>query len=260
MFPVLLDFGPVRIYTYGFFLALAFLSAIYLAGREARRLGLPTQVFYDLCFYAVLAAIIGSRLLYVLLEWPTFATRPWKIFALWEGGLVFHGGLVLALAVAFYYMHVHALPWRPTLDALALGMPMGQFFGRIGCFMAGCCYGAPSSLPWAVTFTSPETLCPLKVPVHPAQLYESFLALGVFGVLYGLRTRKRFEGQLLLTYFLLAGAVRFTVEFFRDPSDYRGPVFFGWMPATQLVALIIAVVSGSLLLYYLWRIKARPRG
>jgi len=258
MFPVLLKIGPVKIFTYGFFLALAFLSAIYLSGREARRLGIPTQIFYDLCFYSVLAAIVGSRLLYVLLEWPAFAEHPWKIVALWEGGLVFHGGLILALVVAFYYMHVHALPRRTTLDALAVGMPMGQFFGRIGCFMAGCCYGAPSNLPWAVTFTSPETLCPLKVPVHPAQLYEAFLALGVFGVVYWLRTRKRFEGQLMLTYFFLAGTVRFTVEFFRDLSDYRGPVFFGWMPATQLVALSIALISGALLLYFLRRFKARP--
>jgi phosphatidylglycerol:prolipoprotein diacylglycerol transferase len=259
MFPVLLKFGPVKIFTYGFFLALAFLSAIYLSGREARRLGIPTQVFYDLCFYAVLAAIVGSRLLYVLLEWPSFAAHPWKIVALWEGGLVFHGGLVLALAVTIFYMRVHALPWRTTLDALAVGMPVGQFFGRVGCFMAGCCYGSPASLPWAVTFTSPETLCPVKEPLHPAQLYEAFLALGVFGIIYWLRTRKRYEGHLLLTYFFLAGAVRFTVEFFRHPGDYRGPVFFGWMPATQLVALGIALVSGSLLLYFLRRFKRGPQ-
>ena len=132
-------------------------------------------------------------------------------------------------------------------------MPLGQFFGRIGCFMAGCCYGAPADLPWAVTFTNPQSLCPIREPLHPSQLYEAILALGVFGLLYGVRTRKRFDGEMLLAYFALAGLVRFVVEFFRSPVDYRGPVLWGWMPLTQLVALGLALVSGSLLLYFGWR-------
>ena len=259
MHPVLFEYGPLRIFTYGFFLALAFLSAIYVAAGEARRQGLPVGKFYDLCFYLVLAALVGSRLLYVLLEARQFLAHPLKIFALWEGGLVFHGGVVLALAVAFYYIRRHHLPWRLTLDALALGLPVGQFFGRIGCFMAGCCYGSPSNLPWAVTFTNPQSLCPLREPLHPAQLYEALLALGVFGIIYRLRTRKRFDGQMLLAYFTLAGLVRFVVEFFRSPVDYRGPVLFGWMPLTQLMALCLALVSGSLLLYFFWRSPAQPQ-
>ncbi len=257
MFPVLLKYGPIQVFTYGFFLALAFLSAIYLAAREAKRLGLPQGRFYDLCFYAVLGALVGSRLLYVFLELPMFLANPLKIFALWEGGLVFHGGLVAAVGVAFYYMRRHSLPWRPCFDALAVGMPMGQVLGRVGCFMAGCCFGAPSSLPWAVTFTNPESLCPFREPLHPSQLYEALLLLGVFGVVYRLRTRKRFDGQLMLTYFLLAGTVRFVVEFFRHPADYRGPIVWGNMPLTQVAALGIALVSG-ILLWWFWRRAAKP--
>jgi phosphatidylglycerol:prolipoprotein diacylglycerol transferase len=251
MFPVLLKLGPIKIYTYGLFLALAFLSAIYLSAREAKRQGLDQSRFYDLCFYAVLAALVGSRLLYVFLELPEFLAHPLKIFAIWEGGLVFHGGLVAAVAVAFYYMRRHAIPWRQAFDSLAVGMPVGQALGRVGCFMAGCCFGSPSKLPWAVTFTNPETLCPLRVPLHPSQLYEAVLCLGVFGVVYSLRTRKRFNGQLMLTYFFLAGLVRFATEFFRSPLDYRGPIIvFNW-PLTQVVALGIAVVSG-ILLWWFW--------
>lgn len=259
MHPVLFEYGPLRIFTYGFFLALAFLGSIYMAAREARRLGLPVAKFYDLCFYVVLAALVGSRLLYVLLDLRQFLVHPWKIFALWEGGLVFHGGVVLALAAAFYYIRRHHLPWRPTLDALAVGLPVGQFFGRFGCFMAGCCYGAPSHLPWAVTFTNPQSLCPVREPLHPTQLYEAFLALGVFGIIYQLRTRKRFDGQLLLAYFALAGLVRFVVEFFRSPLDYRGPVLWGWMPLTQLTALCLSLVCGSLLLYFTLRARSGPQ-
>jgi phosphatidylglycerol:prolipoprotein diacylglycerol transferase len=257
MHPILFKIGPVTLYTYGFMLAIAFLSAIVVAGREAKRLGLPEGQFYDLCFYIVVAALLGSRLLFVILEPGRLLSHPLQILAIWKGGLDFQGGLFLALVVAFFYIHHHGWPWRPTLDALALGAPLGQFFGRIGCFMAGCCYGKPSDVPWAVTFTNPHTLCPLRVPVHPAQLYEGFLDLGVFMFLYWYKTRKNYSGQLLLCYLFLAGLVRFVVEFFRSPLDYRGPVFFGWMPLTQLLALGLFLVCGGLLLY--WGFKARPQ-
>lgn len=260
MHPILFEYGSLKLYTYGLFLALAFLGAIFIAAREARRLGLPVETFYDLCFYAVVAALAGSRLMYVVLDLPTFLAHPLKIFALWEGGLDFQGGVILAFAVAIWYIRRHRLPWRPTLDALALGMPVGQFFGRIGCFMAGCCYGSPSSLPWAVVFSNPQTLCPLREPLHPAQLYESFLSLGVFGALTLLKTRKRYDGQMILAYFYLAGVVRFFVEFFRSLQDYRGPVYFGWMPLTQLIAFCLAVVAGVLLLWFGRRAGSRPQG
>ncbi len=232
-----------------------------IAGREARRLGLPVETFFDLCFYAVVAALVGSRLMYVLLDWRTFLAQPLQVFAIWGGGLDFQGGVILALAVAIWFIRRHRLPWRPTLDALALGMPVGQFLGRIGCFMAGCCYGSPSTLPWAVTFTNPQTLCPLRVPVHPAQLYEAFLSLVVvFGSLSLLKTRKSYDGQVILAYFCLAGAVRFVVEFFRSPLDYRGPTYFGWMPLTQLIALGMALVAGVLLVWFGRRSGPRPQG
>jgi phosphatidylglycerol:prolipoprotein diacylglycerol transferase len=258
MYPILFEIGPIKIFTYGFFLALAFLSAIYISSREAGRLGLPVAKFYDLCFYAVVGALVGSRLLYILLDIKPFLANPLKIFALWEGGLVFYGGVILALAVAFYYMRRQQLPWRTTLDALALGLPVGQFFGRIGCFMAGCCYGSPADLPWAVIFGHPQSLCPIKEELHPAQLYEALLALGAFGLLSILKTRKRYDGQMILFYFGLAGLVRFLVEFFRHPGDYRGPLFFGWMPLTQVFALGLALGCGALLLWYGRRAASRP--
>ncbi len=257
MHPILFEFGPIKLFTYGLFLALAFLSAIYIGSREAKRLGLPVDKFFDMCFYAVVGALVGSRLLYVILDPRPFLQHPLKLFALWEGGLDFQGGVFLALVLAGYYIRRHRLPWRATLDALALGVPVGQFFGRLGCFMAGCCYGSPSHLPWAVTFPT-QSLCPIREPLHPAQLYEAFLVLGVFGALSFLKTRKRYDGQLLLAYFCLAGLVRFVVEFFRSPTDYRGPVLFGWMPLTQGIALGLALVSGALMLYFGRRATAQP--
>jgi prolipoprotein diacylglyceryltransferase len=103
-----------------------------------------------------------------------------------------------------------------------------------------------------VTFTNPESLCPFREPLHPSQLYEALLLLGVFGIIYRLRTRKRFQGQLVLTYFMLAGLVRFGTEFVRHPADYRGPIIWVDMPLTQVVALGIALVS-AILLWWFWR-------
>ncbi len=101
-----------------------------------------------------------------------------------------------------------------------------------------------------MVFTNPQSLCPVKEPLHPAQLYEAFLALGVFGLLSVLKTKKRYDGQMILTYFCLAGLVRFVVEFFRNPGDYRGPIMFWSMPLTQVIALGLALVCGALLLYF----------
>jgi phosphatidylglycerol---prolipoprotein diacylglyceryl transferase len=259
MHPILFEYGPIKLYSYGLFLALAFLSAIFIGSREARRLGLPVEKFFDLCFWVVVAALAGSRLLYVILDPRPYLEHPLQIFALWTGGLDFQGGLFLALAAAVYYIRRHHLAWRPTLDALALGLPFGQFMGRIGCFMAGCCYGKPSNLPWAVTFTNPNTLCPIKVPVHPTQLYEGFLDLGIFGLLFLFKGRKRYDGQMVLAYFSLAGLVRFFVEFFRSPLDYRGPIIIWSMPLTQVIALGLFVVSGVLLLWFGRRAAAAAR-
>ena len=254
MYPILYKIGPINLYTYGFFLALGFLIAILVAGREARRLGLSEGHFFDLCFYIILAAIVGSRLLFVIVDPGPFLQNPLKIFAIWEGGLVFHGGLIAALVTAFFLMRLYKLPWRPTFDALAVGMPLGVTFGRIGCFMAGCCFGKPTNLPWAVQFTHPESLCPIQEPLHPTQLYEALLSLAVFGVVFWLRKHKRFDGQVLVTYLLLAGLVRFTVEFFRASTmiDPRGPEIIFHMPATQVGALGIALLSGSFL-WWGWR-------
>jgi phosphatidylglycerol---prolipoprotein diacylglyceryl transferase len=251
MYPILFSYGPLRIYTYGFFLALAFLCSMYVAGREAKRRGLRAEQIYDLCFYSIVAAIIGSRLFDVLLKWEYFAAHPLEIFMIWKGGLAFQGGLILGLLTVLYYIRRHQMALWTTLDIMAVATPLGQFIGRLGCFMAGCCYGKECHLPWAVTFSNPDTLAPMGVTVHPTQLYESFLMLGVFFFLLWLRHRQKFAGQILGAYLLLAGAVRFFVEFFR--GDDRGPVLFLGMPSTQVVALGIVVAAS---LFLLWRSRA----
>lgn len=247
MHPILLKIGSLTIFTYGFILALAFLAAIAVAGAEARRVGLPSGRIYDLCFYGIIAALLGARLFHVLLEWPHFLAHPLDVVKLWDGGLAFQGGLLLGVITALIYIRRQGLPAWKTLDTLALGMPLGQGIGRLGCFMAGCCYGRPTDLPWGVTFTHPESLAPLGVKIHPTQIYESLLVLGIFVFLYRWRFQKQVDGQLLGLYFLLAGLARFVVEFFR--GDPRGPALLAGMPPTQIIALSMAVVGAALFFF-----------
>ncbi|MBF0496689.1 MAG: prolipoprotein diacylglyceryl transferase [Deltaproteobacteria bacterium] len=249
MFPTIVRLGPLAIHTYGVLVATAFLAGVGLAMREARRLGQdPTKVM-DLSLYIVISAIVGSRLLYVLLKFDYYIKKPLNVFMIWEGGLVFYGGLIGALIVGLWYMRRHGLNMWLTCDIFAPSLPLGQAIGRLGCFSAGCCYGSPTDVPWAVTFTNPETLAsPLGVPIHPTQLYSSAIGLVIFLILMLMRKHKKFDGQLVWTYVVLSGIGRFFDEFCR--ADFRGPEVFGVISTTQAIS-IVSIVLGVVMLIVL---------
>ena len=246
MYPVLFRIGPFAVHTYGVFVAMAFLSAIALALRDARREGEDANKILDLCFYALVAAIVGSRVLYVLVNWSTFRHDPFEIVRIWHGGLVFYGGFIGALITALWYIRRNGLPLLRTVDIMAPPIAFGQFVGRIGCFFAGCCYGKTCDLPWAVTFTHPESLAPKGVPLHPTQLYSSLNSLFIFLVLVGLRRIKRFEGQIFWVYVLLYGVTRSILEHFR--GDERGMFVEGMLSTSQLIGLTVAVIAIAMMI------------
>ncbi|MBW1740252.1 MAG: prolipoprotein diacylglyceryl transferase [Deltaproteobacteria bacterium] len=241
MYPVLFHVGPFTLHTYGIFIAMAFLSAIALALREARRVGEDANKILDLCFYVLIAAIVGSRILYVLINWSTFRHDPFEIVRIWHGGLVFYGGFIGALITALWYIRRKGLPILKTADIMAPSIAFGQFVGRIGCFFAGCCYGRNCDLPWAVTFTHPESLAPKGVPLHPTQLYSSLNGLLIFLVLKRLMRNKGFEGQIFWTYVFLYAVTRSILEHFR--GDDRGMLFGSMLSSSQFIGLIMAVIA-----------------
>jgi phosphatidylglycerol:prolipoprotein diacylglycerol transferase len=241
MHPVLFRIGPFTLHTYGVFVAMAFLSAIALALREARRVGEDPDKILDLCFYMLVAAIVGSRILYVLVNWSAFSQDPFDIVRIWQGGLVFYGGFIGALITALWFMKRKGLSVLKTADIMAPSIAFGQFVGRIGCFFAGCCYGKTCDLPWAVIFTHPESLAPKGVPLHPVQLYSSLNGLFIFLVLMGIRRIKGFEGQIFWTYVLLYAVTRSILEHFR--GDERGMFVGGLLSTSQLIGVIMAVIA-----------------
>ena len=258
MYPVLFRIGNFPINTYGVFLALAFLCAILITVKLGERDGLPRQKLYDLSLWMLLASLIGSKILMFFTE-PEYRDHPLQLLSLdfLRSGGVFYGGLLGAILTGYFLMRRYKLPWWKTADACAPGIAIGNFFGRQGCFAAGCCWGKPTNLPWGVKFTElghEITGVPVDVPLHPTQLYESFSMLIVFFFLLWLHKHRRFSGQVILFYALLYSTIRFAIEFVRD--DPRGDIF-GLTTATglstsQIISLIVGIAA-LILLIIRWR-------
>ncbi|QPJ65632.1 MAG: prolipoprotein diacylglyceryl transferase [Candidatus Nitrohelix vancouverensis] len=241
MHPVLLEFGFVKIFSYGLLVASGFFAAIMYASRQAKREGMNPQEIVDLCFYIMIASLLGARLLYVLVEFSYFSQNPLEAFKFWKGGLVFYGGLIGGTIVAIVYMKRCGMDLWKVADVLAPAIAIGQGIGRWGCFFAGCCYGRPSDVPWAITFSNAKSLAPLNIALHPTQIYLSLNAIAIFLILVWLQKRKHFDGQILWTYGILYAVGRFVIEYFRN--DDRGYVIDGVLSTSQFVGIIVFILS-----------------
>ncbi len=242
--------GPIPIRMYGLMIGIGFLISMYLASRQARKEGLDPDRILDMGVYLLLAAIVGSRLLYVLTSWREFSQNPLDAFAIWKGGLVFYGGLLAAVPTGIWYVRRHKLPVWKTADIMAPYIALGHAFGRLGCFFAGCCYGAPTSGACGVTFSDPHSLAPLGVPLVPTQLLESGGEFLNFGLLLLITRYKRFDGQVFWSYPLFYAILRFTLEFYRGDA-VRGLYFGGLISTSQIIAIGMVFVS----LFMLWRLR-----
>jgi phosphatidylglycerol---prolipoprotein diacylglyceryl transferase len=258
MCPILFHFGRFPIYAYGFFIVMGVVAATLLAVLKIRKsdIKISFEEGMDLFFYTVLSAFLGSRILYVLINFDVFRQEPSQIFKIWEGGLVFYGGLVPAAAVAFWVMKWRRLPvWR-LADPISPLIALGLSFGRMGCFLAGCCYGKETSLPWAVVFKNPDSLARLNLPLHPTQLYDAANGLVLFFFLTWVEKRKTFDGQIFWLLLLLYSMTRFFIEIFR--GDPRGFLLGDLLSTSQAIGILLAIFSLFMLFYLkkqVWRSK-----
>ena len=249
MYPILLRVGPLEIRTWGLFVMLGFIAGAYWAAREAKRSGNDPSFIYDLTFYTILASIIGSRIFFVIEKWnEIFRQNPLKALAVWEGGLIFFGGVIFAIPTAIHFVKKTGMnPWKVG-DWIAPGFALGIAIGRIGCFFNGCCFGKPTALPWGVIFR-PESAAGSTfpgTPLHPTQLYESIGELLVFFILLSLRKRKKRDGFLILTFAFFGSLVRFIDDFFRyyEPDAYiLGPLTFNQLISIAIILLAILLMA-----------------
>ena len=242
--PSIFGIGPLTVYTYGVMLAAAYLLGLQLAIVRAKKAGLDSQKMLDLGVALVIAALVGAKLLLLLVNFSYFRSNPSEIFVLARSGGVFYGGLIGATLVAFWYIKRHKLPLWTTCDMFAPGIALGHVIGRLGCLMAGCCYGRPTGVPWAVTFTDPFAAAnvgtPLNQPLHPTQLYEAGAELLILVFLLVTEKKGRpFPGRTFWGYMFLYAISRFIIEFYR--GDERGLIM--GFSTSQFISLILAPLS-----------------
>jgi phosphatidylglycerol:prolipoprotein diacylglycerol transferase len=247
MKPILFSFGGIHLYSYGLCIALGVLLSIFLMKRRAAKEGFPgTEEVLDLSFMVLVWGFLGARLFYVVQNFSYYAAKPFKFFAVWEGGLIFYGGAISAFLGLWLMARKKKWPFWKTLDFLAPYGALTHAFGRIGCFMNGCCFGKACDLPWAVRF--PE----IPYAVHPTQLYEAFYDILLFAFLIARRKRIRFEGEISLLYLLLYGIGRYLIEFVREPG-------WMWMGLTSNQWLSIAIMIAAFIVFQFRRRKGSSR-
>ncbi|NLA58538.1 MAG: prolipoprotein diacylglyceryl transferase [Firmicutes bacterium] len=248
MHPILWQIGPLKIYAYGLFLAAAFAVGTYLTAKNAKQHGIAVDFILDLALAVCAAALIGARIGFVLLEWHYYRLHPVDILRLSQGGLSFHGGLILGVVVGVWYCRRKEYnPWRMA-DIVAPAVPLGTAVARIGCLLNGCCYGylidSPLGLPVALGDPRPR---------HPTQIYAAVLNFLLFVYLYRRRDHRRFPGYLGLTYLILYSVLRTIVEVFRESQLLLGPI-----KVAQAFSFIVIIGAG--LTIYLVEGKRRAKG
>jgi phosphatidylglycerol:prolipoprotein diacylglycerol transferase len=249
MHPILFEIGNWPVYSYGVLLALAYLAGLQLAVVRARRRQIDATKVMDLGIYLIIAALVGAKLMLVAVDFDYFRSQPRELLSLVRAGGVFYGGLLAALGVGLWLVRRYKLDAWTVADLTAPGIALGHVVGRIGCLLAGCCYGRPTDVPWAITFTNPAAATnvgtPLNTPLHPTQLYDAGAELLIMILLLLTERRGRqFAGRTFWLYMLLYAISRYIVEIYR--GDERGII--AGMATSQFVSILIVPLAIIMLL------------
>jgi phosphatidylglycerol:prolipoprotein diacylglycerol transferase len=269
--------GSIPVQSYGTMILVGFVFAVWIAARRSPQLGIEPHHCLDIGVYGVFVGLGGSRVFDILMNWNDFnpfhaggfdVARVADMFKLWKGGLVFYGAFLAVIPYGFLYCRRNKLPGLPFIDLLIMSVVTGLAFGRIGCFLNGCCFGKTCSLPWAVKFPARlppgdsaahawhaangwiAASAPYSLPVHPTQIYASIAAALTAAFLYAYWPRRKYDGQILSLAMIMVGATRFFEELLRDDEGAVFPSICGWMTIAQWVALFIIALGFGLMFYY----------
>lgn len=247
--PIMVELGPIRVSWYGMMYVLGFIASYLLVRHQMKRrdFGVTRMEIENLYFYLIIGLMVGARLGYVLFyDLRTYLQEPLEIFAIWKGGMSFHGGLIGVLIVGLLFSWKHRKSFWKIADLITVTAPIGLGLGRIGNFINGELYGRVTTVPWAMIFPrgGPH-------PRHPSQLYECALEGGLlFLILWSLKDRGLPKGGLLAAFLFFYGLFRFIVEFFREPDPHLGFVL-GPFTLGQVFSLIM--IAGGVVLYLFLR-------
>jgi phosphatidylglycerol---prolipoprotein diacylglyceryl transferase len=245
MGPVILPiWGPIAIHSYGFFIAIGvwlFLTAIQKDARfSALHLGKEFNIIF---LIGLLAALIGGRILHILLYCDSNSSwMEW--FALWQPGYAVLGSIIGIVITVSLYLWLKKLPILPIFDLISTYAPLLQSVARVGCFFAGCCYGCPTTVPWAVQYRNVLSMAPLHLLMHPSQLYSAILLFGIFLIMYYyVRNNFYMPGQQMACYLGMAALERFIVDWWRGDRDIVVPYAWVSFSLHQIIAFILIIVA-----------------
>lgn len=296
MHPVLFELFGYPVHLYAVCIAMGFVAGIWLAARYAQRVGIDRDLVLDLCWWLIVSGLVGSRIAFIIVEWDQYylpcvdmeafnakyparaITEPdcFRLLRFWNGGLVYYGAVIGAMLTMVWFLRREKVPILPIADALIPSLAIGQFFGRFGCYAAGCCWGAPTDSSWGVEFPARsmpwaahidehliDHTAAHSATIHAVQLYDALGGLALFAVLVWLRQRKRYHGQVFIWWMLIYPVMRSSVELFRGDAE-RGFIFEATYPAfnrllglpentitllstSQFISLGMMVAAGALL-------------
>lgn len=244
MHPIIFQFGPITLYSYGLLVATGFIIGTLLASREAGALNIPPEKIINLFLAILISGIIGARLLYVILNIKDYASNPVEIIMVTRGGLVFYGGAMSALIISVFYIKRAGLKFFDVADLIAPYIALGHSIGRIGCLLNGCCYGKPAAGAAGVIFRD-------GIVRTPTQIYSSLYLLFLYIVLRVCFKYRRFQGQVFFFYLILYSIGRVFIEHLRGDN----PVFAFGLTFSQILS--VAVFGIGFLGYLLSWIKTK---
>jgi len=249
MRPELFSIGPVTVYSYGLMIAIGVLAAILVAERRARSLGLDPEKVFGLGIWCALIGILGAKLMFILTELPTILKNPGMLLNI-SDGFVVYGGIIAGILFAIWYCKRKKMDFMAYFDLVMPSIALAQGFGRIGCFMAGCCYGKETSAWYGVSFGN-SPFAPHDVHVIPTQLLSSAGDFLIFAILVFYAKRAKRKGAVAALYLILYSVGRFLIEFLRD--DPRGTV--GIFSTSQFISLFM-LAAGILIMTFVHKKKA----
>ncbi len=252
-------YGPFSINSFGLMIAIAIVIFTRLVIKNPMHAPLmSTDQFLDILIASICVGVSGARLLCMITEWHMLDS--WlDMLKLWQGGYSILGAIISLALFVPWYLYSRNIPILPSLDLFALYAPLAQSIARFGCFFAGCCYGKTTDLPWAITYTTTNTMAPVHIPLHPTQIYSS-IALFIIFLLVQLWVRKknRRPGQIISLYLMLAGLERFFVDFLRADQDYFAYHSLTSFSVNQWVGISLSCIACAAFFYITLRKRSLP--
>jgi len=240
MHPILIKIGPLKIYTYGVLVAIGFYIGVLVLYKNSALFNIKRKQIDDFIPWIIVSGLVGSRIFYFLFwDISYFLSKPWELFFVWKGGLSIIGSITGGLIGTILYCKKKEINIKDFLDLIVTGLPLSQSIGRLGCTMAGCCYGKETNFFLHIVFKNRDSLAPLFLPLHPTQIYESLLNLMIFFYINSKKKSQKFQGQLFLSYLFLYSFVRFFLEFIRGDTVYFP--FINFLSKMQILCIIIII-------------------